>query len=338
MTLREIATLVGGHVEPANESIEIKGVAPLTDAAEGDISFFGDSRYLKSLRQSSATAVLVPHGFGEQIHPIRIWVDRPSEAFAKLLEKFVVPRPTFQPGIHPSAVVAPNAQLGAGIHIGANSVIEQGAVIGDHSVIAAGSYIGHDARIGSDCLIYPNVVMLDRSIIGDRVIIHSGVIIGSDGFGYELRDGKNHKIPQTGFVQIDDDVEIGANTTVDRARFGRTWIQKGVKIDNLCQIAHNVIIGENSILCAQVGISGSARIGKFVTLAGKVGVNGHIEIQDGAVVMAMAGVTKSVPQKEILCGLPARPVREFKETFALTRNIQKLFERVKALEKKLENS
>ncbi|MCX7869876.1 MAG: UDP-3-O-(3-hydroxymyristoyl)glucosamine N-acyltransferase, partial [Terrimicrobiaceae bacterium] len=167
-----------------------------------------------------------------------------------------------------------------------------------------------------------------------RVILHSGVVIGSDGFGYEFRGGAQQKIPQTGIVQIDDDVEIGANSTVDRARFGRTWIQRGTKIDNLVQVAHNVTIGEHSILCAQVGISGSTRIGSRVTLAGKVGVNGHIEIGDGAIITAMAGVTKTVQPGEVLVGLPARPMRDYKENFALLQNIRKLYARVKALEDK----
>ena len=149
-------------------------------------------------------------------------------------------------------------------------------------------------------------------MIASRVILHPGAVIGSDGFGYELRDGRQQKIPQTGIVQIDDDVEIGANSTVDRARFGRTWIQEGVKIDNLVQIAHNVTIGRHSVICAHVGISGSVRMGSYVTLAGKVGVNGHIEIGDGAIVTAMAGITKSVPPREILVGLPAKPMREYK--------------------------
>ena len=166
------------------------------------------------------------------------------------------------------------------------------------------------------------------------MILHPGVVIGSDGFGFEFRDGRQQKIPQTGIVQIDDEVEIGANSTVDRARFGRTWIQEGVKIDNLVQIAHNVTIGRHSVLCAQVGISGSVRVGSFVTLAGKVGVNGHIEIGDGAIVTAMAGITKSVAPREVLVGLPAKPMREYKANYVQLRNIHKLYARVKTLEEK----
>jgi UDP-3-O-[3-hydroxymyristoyl] glucosamine N-acyltransferase len=178
------------------------------------------------------------------------------------------------------------------------------------------------------------VTIRERSMIGNRVILQPGVVIGSDGFGYEFRDGRQQRIPQTGIVQIDDDVEIGANSTVDRARFGRTWIQEGVKIDNLVQIAHNVTIGRNSVICAQVGISGSVRVGNNVTLAGKVGVNGHIEIGDGAICAAMGGITKSVPPREVMVGLPAKAMRDYKRNLALLNNVHKLYERVKTLEEK----
>lgn len=332
MTLREIAELVGGWVAQEHYGIEISGVASLDDADAGDISFYGSPKYLKNLRRSKASAVLVTHGFGEEVPPVRIWVDSPAEAFAKILEKFAPPPVEYPPGIHTSAVVSPTANIDESAHIGACAVIEAGARIGAGSVIGAGSFVGRDAEIGSACLLHPRVTIADRSRIGNRVILHSGTVIGSDGFGYEFRDGRQQKIPQTGIVQIDDDVEIGANSTVDRARFGRTWIKKGAKIDNLVQVAHNVTVGEHTILCAQVGISGSTRVGNFVTLAGKVGVNGHIEIGDGAIVTAMAGITKSVPPKEILVGLPARPMRDYKENFALLHNIGKLYERVKKIE------
>jgi UDP-3-O-[3-hydroxymyristoyl] glucosamine N-acyltransferase len=263
-----------------------------------------------------------------------VWVDNPAEAFARLLEVFAPPLVGFESGIHPTAEVASDAEIGADVTIQAFTVIERGARIGARTIVGPHSYIGHHAALGDDCYVYPRVTIRERSVIASRVILHSGAVIGSDGFGYELRDGRQQKIPQTGIVQIDDDVEIGANSTVDRARFGRTWIQEGVKIDNLVQIAHNVTIGRHSVICAHVGISGSVRIGSYVTLAGKVGVNGHIEIGDGAIVTAMAGITKSVPPREILVGLPAKPMREYKENYVLLRNIRKLYERVKKLEEK----
>jgi UDP-3-O-[3-hydroxymyristoyl] glucosamine N-acyltransferase len=332
MRLRDAAERVGGWVAPENYEKPVLGVASLDDAENGDISFYGNSRYLKALRKSRATAVLVPHGFAEELKAARIWVDNPAEAFAKLLEVFSPPPIPFAPGIHPTAVVASDAEIGADVTIQALAVVESGARIGARTVIGSHSYIGHHAILGDDCRLYPHVTIRERSVIGNRVILHPGAVIGSDGFGYEVRDERQQKIPQTGIVQIDDDVEIGANSTVDRARFGRTWIQRGVKIDNLVQIAHNVTVGEHTILCAQVGISGSVRIGSYATLAGKVGVNGHIEIGDGAIVAAMAGITKSVPPREVLCGLPAKPISEYKENYVLLRNIHKLYARVKKLE------
>ncbi len=335
MTLREAAEIVGGRVTPEHSDLQITGPASLDDAGPGDFSFYGSPKYLKNLRRTKATACLVPGTFSEEVGSALVFVENPAVAFAKLLEYFAPEPVVFHPGIHSTAVIAENAQLAEGVHLGAHVVVESGACIGKGSVISAGCYIGQSVVVGEECLFYPHVTILDRSRIGNRVILHPGVVIGSDGFGYELREGRQQKIPQTGIVEIGDDVEIGANTTVDRARFGRTRILQGTKIDNLVQIAHNVAVGENSVICAQVGISGSTKVGNSVTLAGKVGLNGHIEVGDGAVVSAMAGVTKSVSPNEILVGLPARPMREFKENFALLRNINKLYERVKILEDRL---
>ena len=334
MTLGEVAAQTGGWVAPEAAAHEISGLASLDDANPGDLAFFGYPKYLKAVRKSRATAVLVPHGFGEEVPAIRIWVDDPGAAFAKLLPAFVPPVVTFPPGVHPTAVVAPEATLGEGVHISPYAVIEPGAIIGARSLISAHTYIGHGVRVGEDCQIYPNVTIRERCTLANRVILPSGVVIGADGFGYEFRDGAHQKIPQTGIVVIEDDVEIGANSTVDRARFGRTWIRKGTKIDNLVQIAHNVTIGENCILCSQVGISGSTRLGNFVTLAGKVGLSGHIELGDGVIFGAMSAIAKDVPAKSIMFGAPARPIREYKATYALRKNIHKLYDRVKKLESK----
>jgi len=333
MTLRELANLCNGRVDTEDEQIAVSSVASLDEATEGDVSFYGSPKYLKSLRKCRASAVLVPNGFGEDIAARRVWVEDPAEAFKKVLAHFAPPPVHYPEGIHPSATIGSDVRLGEGVHVGAGAVVEDGVEIGDRTVIGSGCIVSAGSRLGSDCLLLPRVTVLHRSLIGDQVILHSGVVIGADGFGYEFRDGSQQKIPQTGIVQIDDHVEIGANTTVDRARFGRTWIKKGTKIDNQCQIGHNVTIGEHCILCAQVGISGSTRIGNYVTLAGKVGVNGHIEIGDQVIVTAMAGITKSVPAKEVLVGLPARPMREYKANYVLLRNIRKLYERVEGLEK-----
>jgi UDP-3-O-[3-hydroxymyristoyl] glucosamine N-acyltransferase len=334
MRLREAAERVGGWVAPENYEKLIVGVASLDDANEGDLSFYGNPKYLKALRKSHATAVLVPHGFAEEVRATRVWVDNPADAFAKLLEVFAPPPIRPELGIHPTAIVAADAELGAGVTIEAFAIVESGAQIGARSVIGPHGYIGHHAILGEDCRLYPHVTIRERNLIGNRVVLHPGVVIGSDGFGYEFRDGRQQKIPQTGTVQIDDDVEIGANSTVDRARFGRTWIQEGVKIDNLVQIAHNVTIGRHSVICALVGISGSVRVGNYATLAGKAGINGHIEIGDGAIIAAMAAVSKSVPPRGVVVGVPAKPMREFKRNLALLNNIDKLYERVKKLEGK----
>lgn len=332
MTLREAAERVGGWVAPEDHEKRILRVASLADAGEGDISFYGNPRYLNAARKCGATAILVPHGFGEELPATRIWVDNPAAAFAVLLKEFAPPPVEWAAGVHSAAVVSPDAEIDESASIQPFAVVEAGARIGAGSVVGAHSYVGHGAVVGQHCHIYPHVTIRERSVLGDRVVLHSGVVVGSDGFGFEFRDGRQQKIPQTGIVQIDNDVEVGANSTIDRARFGRTWIQEGVKIDNLVQIAHNVTVGKHSIICAQVGISGSTRIGDFVTLAGKVGVNGHIEIGNGAIATAMAAITKTVPPGQVLVGIPAKPMKEYKENYVLLRNIRKLYDRVQAIE------
>jgi len=332
MTLGEVAAQSGGWVAPENSAVEISGLASLDDANPGDLAFFGNPKYLRSARKSRATAVLVPHGFAEEIPAIRIWVDSPAASFSALLPAFLPPEVPRPQGIHPSAVIDPSAELGPDVAVGAHAVIEAGARIGARSVIGANSFVGHWVAMGEDCWISPNVSIRERCLLGNRVSLQPGVVIGADGFGYEFRDGAHQKIPQTGIVQIEDDVEIGANSTIDRARFGRTWIRKGTKIDNLVQIGHNVVVGEHSILCAQVGISGSTRLGNFVTLAGKVGLAGHIELGDGVIFGAMSAIAKDVPAKSIMFGAPARPIREYKANYALLKNIHKLYDRVKELE------
>jgi len=334
-TVEELAALVGGRFTGDVGAVPITGAASVSDALEGDITFFGNPKYLPALRTSRATCALVPEGFAESISAIPIQVANPSLAFSQVVERFAPAPVVFEPGIHPSAVVASNAQIGAGASIQAHAVVEAGAVIGDGSIIGANVYVGHGARIGADCHIYPNASIRERCVIGNRVIIHSGAVIGSDGFGFEMVQGRYVKIPQIGIVQIDDDVEIGANTTIDRARFGRTWIGEGTKIDNLVQIAHNVVIGKHSIIVSQVGISGSSKIGNYVTLAGQVGVVGHIEIGDQAIVAAQSGVSKDVPPKQMVFGSPALPIREQKEQIARINRLPKLIERVKRLEQQL---
>ena len=332
-TLQEVATTSGGELI-GDPSLQITGAASLVEATAGEISFFGNRKYIGLLRKTRASAVFVPTDFAESIGAAQIRVANPTKAFEQVVLKFA-PKPiTFPPGIHPSAVVDPSARLGERVSVQPHAVIEAGTMIGDDTIIGAGSYIGHEIVMGSACLIYPLVTIRERSCIGSRVIIHSGSVIGADGFGFEMIDGRQQKIQQLGIVQIDDDVEIGANTTVDRARFGRTWIQQGVKIDNLVQIAHNVVIGKNSVIVAQTGISGSTRVGERVTIAGQVGIVGHVEIADGSIIAAQSGVSKSVPGG-VWFGYPAGPIDEIKQQIAWIRSLGKLFARVKEIEKKL---
>jgi len=325
--------MCGGELA-GDPELKIIGAASLAEAVPGEISFFADRKYAGLLRKTRASALFVPPDFSEQISIAQIRVPNPMKAFEQLVMK-LAPKPVqFAPGIHPSAVVDASAHLGKRVSIQPQAVIEAGATIGDDTIIGAGSYIGHEAVIGASCVIYPLVTIRERSQIGSRVIIHSGAVIGADGFGFEQVEGRHQKIQQLGIVQIDDDVEIGANTTIDRARFGRTWIQQGVKIDNLVQIAHNVIIGKNSVIVAQTGISGSTRVGERVTMAGQVGIVGHVEIADGSVIAAQSGVSKSVPGG-VWFGYPAGPIDEVKQQIAWIRSLGKLFARVKAIEKRL---
>ena len=314
--------------------VKITGAASLAEATSGEISFFSNRKYIGLLRKTRASAVFVPPDFGEPLAAAQVRVADPIKAFEQLVLKFA-PKPiTFAPGIHPSAIVGSSVRLGERVSIQPHAVIEDGSEIGDDTIIGAGSYIGRETTIGAMCLIYPLVTIRERSRIGSQVIIHSGAVIGADGFGFEMVDGRHQKIQQLGIVQIDDDVEIGANTTVDRARFGRTWIQQGVKIDNLVQIAHNVVIGKNSVIVAQTGISGSTRVGERVIMGGQVGIVGHIEIADGTMIAAQSGISKSVPGG-VWFGSPAVPLAEAKQQIAWVHRLGKIFARVKQIEKKL---
>jgi len=285
LTLEEIAKLSGGKLQ-GDPDTKITGAASLAEATVHEISFFNNPRYLPQLRKTRAAAIIVPLDFSEQIGAAVIRVQNPAKAFEQIVIKFAPAPIKFAPGIHPSAVIHPRARLGDGVSIQPLAVIEAGAHIGSGVVIGAGSYIGHGVAIGDGSIIYPRVVIRERCRLGARVILHSGAVIGADGFGFEMTAKGQEKVPQIGIVQIDDDVEIGANTTIDRARFGRTWIQSGAKIDNLVQVAHNVVIGKDTVIAAQTGIAGSVRIGSRVMIGGQAGIIGHIEIADGTMIGA----------------------------------------------------
>jgi UDP-3-O-[3-hydroxymyristoyl] glucosamine N-acyltransferase len=338
MRLHEIAKLVGAVLEEGVPDLEITGVASLMEARSGDLTFFGNPRYLAQLRISVASAAIVPLECQETVAPILLRVANPSLAFATVVAAFAPVEVVPAPGIHPSAVVSPEARLGEGVSIGALVVIDAGAEIGAGTVIESGCVIAHAVRLGTNCRLYPKVTIRERCILGDRVIVQPGAVIGSCGFGYEFQEGRHQKIPQTGIVEIEDDVEIGANTTIDRARFGRTVIGQGSKIDNLVQIAHNVQVAAHTIICAQVGIAGSTRIGSYVTLAGQVGLAGHLEIGDKAIIGAQSGLSKNVPAGSMVIGAPAKPIKEWKQTNFYISQLHKLFERVKELERESEKA
>jgi UDP-3-O-[3-hydroxymyristoyl] glucosamine N-acyltransferase len=336
MTVLELAALVGGQLDPqADGSVGISGAAALAEAVQGEVTFFGNPKYLPQLRSSKASAALVPAGFSESVSAICIRCENPTLAFSKVVARFAPPPVRFSPGVHPTAVIGSGVQLGAEVSIQPYAVVEDGASIGARTVIGAHAYLGQDAQVGADCHLHPRVTIGFRCKVGDRVILHSGVVLGSDGFGFEFQGGRHAKVPQIGIVQVDDDVEIGANTAIDRARFGRTWIGAGTKIDNLVQIAHNVVIGKHCIVCGLTGISGSTKLGNCVTLAGQVGTVGHVEIGDGVIVGAQSGVAKSLPEKQIFMGTPAVPAREWKVQVAHIHGLDKLKARVARLEQLL---
>jgi UDP-3-O-[3-hydroxymyristoyl] glucosamine N-acyltransferase len=332
-TVQEIVRSSGGELSGETEQL-ITGAASVGEATVGEITFYGNPKYLAAFRRTRATAAFVPLDFDEKIVASQIRVANPVKSFQQVVMKFAPPPITHPPGIHATAVIAPDAQIAPDAAIAAHAVVEAGVAIGARSVIGANAYIGHESQMGDGCLIYPNVTIRERTRIGNRVIIHSGAVIGADGFGFEMIDGRHQKIPQIGIVQIDDDVEIGANTTIDRARFGRTWIQEGAKIDNLVQIAHNVVIGKHSIIVAQVGIAGSVQIGQRVTIGGQAGIIGHIEIGDGTAIGAQSGVSRSI-SGGAWWATPAEPLKEAMEHLALVRRLGKLFARVKAIERRL---
>lgn len=335
-TLQELAFLSGGELlgDPLHE---ITGAASLAEATAGEITFFANPRYLGLLRKSCASASFVSLDFSEKINAAQIRVADPAKAFEQVVLKLAPPPIVFPPGVHATAIIHPTVKLGARVSIQPYVVIEAGVIVGDDTIVAANSYVGHESALGQGCLIYPHVTIRERTRIGSRVIIHSGVVIGADGFGFESKEGKHAKVPQIGIVQIDDDVEIGANTTIDRARFGRTWIQEGAKIDNLVQVAHNVIIGKHSVVAAQTGIAGSVRIGQNVMIGGQVGIIGHIEIGDKTMIGAQSGISKNI-DGGTWWATPAVPLDEAKQHLAFVRRLGKLFARVKALERKLDRS
>jgi UDP-3-O-[3-hydroxymyristoyl] glucosamine N-acyltransferase len=299
------------------------------------LSFVANSRYVLAAATTKATAVIVAEDWNRSCSAILVRVKNPDKAFAEAAKWFAPPPVVFQPGVHPTAVVAESAKLGRDVFIGPYCVIEPDVVVGDRCVIYAGCYIGHGSQIGEDGKFYPQVTIREYTRIGKRAIIHNGTVIGSDGFGYVQEGAVRKKIPQIGIVVIGDDVEIGANVTIDRARFGQTRIGNGVKMDNLIQVAHNVTIGDNCVIIAQVGISGSTSIGERTILAGQAGIVGHLEIGQDVIVGAQAGVTKDVPPETFVLGSPAVLHNKFSTAHAHLMRLPELKEKIALMEERL---
>lgn len=334
MTLAEIAENLGGVLE-GDGTVLITGLAGLSDAGSGEVSFLSNPKYASVVSQTNASAVVVWMDWAGAAPCSIIRVADPDAAFAKLANMLTSGSVDFPKGVHSTAIVADDVKLGADVGIGPYCVIERGASIGDRTVLWAGCYVGQETLMGSDCMMYPHVSIREKTIIGDRVIIHNGAVIGSDGFGNYREKGVWKKIPQIGIVEIGNDVEIGANVTIDRARFGKTVISDYVKIDNLTQIAHNVRIGRNTAMAAQVGIAGSTVIGENVMIGGQAGLAGHLTVGDHSVIGAQAGVTKDVDPATFVSGYPAMPHKKATKIHAHLMRLPELKEKIKALEKRI---
>jgi UDP-3-O-[3-hydroxymyristoyl] glucosamine N-acyltransferase len=338
-TPAEIAAFVGAQRTAGSTTQPIHDIASLTSARVGDLSFLGNPKYKSQVPDSAATAVLLPLDYaGEpRADQVFVYVDNPSVALARVcarIEAALWPKPTA--GIHPSAVVATGAEIHATAHVGPLCVVEEGVEVGARSVLQASVFVGRDARIGEDCYLMPHVVVAASCSLANRVRLQPGVVVGSDGFGYEFVKGRHEKLPQIGTVVIEDDVEIGANSALDRARFSRTVVGEGTKIDNLVQIAHNVVIGKHVILCSQVGISGSTTLEDYVVLGGQAGVGGHITLGKGTKAGGQTGIAYDTEPGSYLNGTPAIPYMLERRLQILHQRLPDLFKRVDALEKKAE--
>lgn len=335
----EIAEFVGAQRLLGTTSTVIGDIASLSSARAGDLSFLGNTKYRAQVPATAASAVLLPLDYDGQPkeNQVFIFVENPSVALAKLcarIEQSLWPKPA--PGVHPSAVVAAGAEVQESAYVGPLCVVEAGAKVGAGTVLQASVFLGADAIVGANCWIMPGCVVAAGCTLGDRVRLQPGVIVGADGFGYEFVKGRHEKLPQIGTVIIGNDVEIGANSTLDRARFSRTEVGEGTKIDNLVQIAHNVVIGKHVILCSQVGISGSTKVEDYVILGGQVGVGGHITIGKGAKAGGQTGISFDIEPGSYVNGTPAIPYMLERRLQILHQRLPDLFKRVDALEKKSE--
>jgi UDP-3-O-[3-hydroxymyristoyl] glucosamine N-acyltransferase len=339
-TVSELAAHVGGHAF-GDGNVVIHRVASLETAGEGEIAYVEDEKFFAAASASKASCVIAPEGADVKAR-CRIEVKKPKLAFA-LIAEILHPPKKRAPEIHPSSVIAPSAKVGDRVFIGAFVCVGENSSVGDGTQIRAGAKIGDNVRLGSDCVIHPNVLLEDGVTIGDRVILHAGVVIGADGFGYVRDEHSHHKFPQIGTVVIEEDVELGANTCIDRAALGRTRIGRGTKIDNMVHVGHNCDIGERVVIAAQTGISGSVTIEDDCIIGGQVGFGDHIRVQSGAVIGSKAGILPGkIVRPGVWWGIPIQPLEEYKRLNAHVRRLpqvrkelKELTERVKMLENEL---
>lgn len=330
----ELITFLAPSATRGETPAIVRNIAALKDAKAGDLSFLGNPKYKAEVAGTQASVVLLPADFEGTPPAGQLWllVDNPSAALASLcarLEAALWPRPAA--GVHPSAVIAASAKIDPSATIGPLCVVEEDAVVGPRSVLHAQVFAGRAARIGSDCWLMPGAHVATGCVIGDRVRLHSGVVVGADGFGYEFQAGRHVKVPQVGIVEIQDDVEIGANCTFDRARFSRTVVGQGTKIDNLVQIAHNVVIGRHCIICAQVGISGSTTLEDYVVLGGQAGVAGHLRIGKGAKADGQTGINSTLEPGVFVKGSPCLPYQLEQRINVLRQRLPDLFRKVDSI-------
>ncbi len=335
--LSELADLVGGKVI-GDDTVEIRGVASIEEARQGDITFLAHPRYRSHLAACQASAIIAGHGVAAAApgsDSSFLEVADPYVAFARILQLFHPP-PRYDGQVSPQATIHPTATLGAGVTVFPYVYVGKSVKVNRGTVLFPGVFLGDGVEVGEDCVLYPHVTVREGCRLGNRVILHAGVVIGADGFGYAGAGPGRVKIPQVGTVEIEDDVEIGANTTVDRATLGRTIIGRGSKIDNLVQIAHNVVVGEHTVIAAQTGIAGSSRIGREVILAGQVGVVNHVEIGDRVIIGPQSGIPHSIPPGAALSGgVPAIPHREWLKVMTILPRLPELWNAVRRLERKI---
>ncbi len=336
-TAKQIADFIGGKVE-GDGNVSVNTFAKIEEGKKGAISFLSNPKYTHCIYNTQSSIVLVNEDmvFDQPVNTTLIRVANAYECVAKLLQMYEAAKPK-KKGIDPKASIAESATIGKDVYVGAFACVGENTVVGDNTVIYPHTVIGDGVKIGDNCLVYPNVTIYDGCRIGNRVTIHAGTVIGADGFGFAPNAEGYDKIPQIGIVTIEDDVEIGANTCIDRSTMGSTIIRKGVKLDNLIQVAHNVEIGENTVMSAQVGIAGSTKIGSWCMFGGQVGLAGHISVGDKTFLGAQSGVPGNIKGNQTLIGTPPMEPKAYFRSQAVFRRLPEMYKQLDALQKEIEN-